>query len=66
LYVANEGRFVAFVGEGDGERAAALLPGGAVIGNVRALGGGTVTLRSAFGTGRLLDLLSGEQLPRIC
>lgn len=66
LYVANEGRFIAFVAEGDGERAAALLPGGAVIGRVKETGAGVVTLRSLIGAERVLDLLSGEQLPRIC
>jgi hydrogenase expression/formation protein HypE len=66
LYVANEGRFIAFVAEGDGERAAALLPGGAVIGKVKETGSGVVTLRSLIGAERVLDLLSGEQLPRIC
>lgn len=66
LYVANEGRFVAFVAEGEGERAAAQLPGGAVIGKVTETGAGPVTLRSMIGAGRVLDLLSGEQLPRIC
>ncbi|MCS7044014.1 MAG: hydrogenase expression/formation protein HypE [Bryobacteraceae bacterium] len=66
LYVANEGRFVAFVAEGDGGRAAALLPGGTVIGRVKKPGAGAVTLRSVIGATRMLDLLSGEQLPRIC
>lgn len=66
LYVANEGRFVAFVAAGDGERAAALLPGGAVIGRVKGTGRGLVALRSVIGATRTLDLLSGEQLPRIC
>jgi len=66
LYVANEGRFLAFVAEGDGERAAALLPGATVIGKVTETGAGARTLRSVIGAARLLDLLSGEQLPRIC
>lgn len=66
LYVANEGRFVAFVAPGEGSRAAALLPGGTVIGKVTQAGAGAVTLRSLIGAERVLDLLSGEQLPRIC
>lgn len=66
LYVANEGRFAAFVAAGEGERAASLLPGGAVIGKVTGRGEGVVTLRSVIGATRVLDLLSGEQLPRIC
>jgi hydrogenase expression/formation protein HypE len=72
LYVANEGRFVAFVAPEDADRALALLRGhpgsqGACrIGEVRAGAPGLVTLRSRIGVARVLDLLSGEQLPRIC
>lgn len=70
LYVACEGRLVAFVAGPEAPRALALLrslPGGegaAIIGRVHE--GAAVTLRTALGTPRLLDLLSGEQLPRIC
>ena len=72
LYVANEGRFVAFVDPADAERALGVLregPGGAgatVAGVVKAAPAGLVTLRSTIGSVRVLDLLSGEQLPRIC
>jgi hydrogenase expression/formation protein HypE len=73
LYVANEGRFVAFVPEVEVERALALLrqepvsSGACVIGRVTTDGPtGLVTLRTTIGTTRVLDLLSGEQLPRIC
>jgi len=38
----------------------------AEIGTVCDTHPGSVVLRSAFGSGRLLDLLSGEQMPRIC
>jgi hydrogenase expression/formation protein HypE len=71
LYVACEGRMVAFVPDGEAERAIALMRGHAIgagaarIGTVSA-GTGTVTLRTRLGSRRLLDLLSGEQLPRIC
>jgi hydrogenase expression/formation protein HypE len=69
LYVANEGRFVAFVAAADAERALAILQAehanAATIGRVGA-GGGRVTLRTTLGTSRILDMLSGEQLPRIC
>jgi hydrogenase expression/formation protein HypE len=70
-YVANEGRFVAFVPEHEADRAVSLMrrhrvgAGAAVIGRVRA-GDDTVVARNAFGTMRVLDMLSGEQLPRIC
>lgn len=72
LYVACEGRLVAFVPEGEAARALETLrstPGGegaARIGSVKADGSGTVLLRTRMGTRRVLDLLSGEQLPRIC
>ncbi len=72
LYVACEGRLVAFVPAAEAERALAILrryPLGADavhIGRVRSGPAGMVTLRTRFGAGRLLDLLSGEQLPRIC
>jgi hydrogenase expression/formation protein HypE len=72
LYVACEGRMVAFVPGDDADRALEALraaPGGegaARIGSVTAGGAGTVLLRTRMGTRRVLDLLSGEQLPRIC
>jgi hydrogenase expression/formation protein HypE len=74
LYVANEGRFVAFVRETDADRTLGILRGhsvaaGAVaIGTVTAREGpkGRVVLRSRIGARRILDRLSGEQLPRIC
>jgi hydrogenase expression/formation protein HypE len=72
LYVANEGRMVIFVPESQAETTLAQLrrhplgQGAARIGQVRSAGTGQVGLRSPFGAERILDLLSGEQLPRIC
>ena len=72
LYVANEGRFVCFLPAAQADRALAILartaPGGppALIGHVRPAPAGQVTLRSVIGAERILDRLSGEQLPRIC
>ena len=72
LYVACEGRFLAFVAPGDAEAALALLgaradtAAAARIGTVRAGTPGLVTLKTMAGGERVLDLLSGEQLPRIC
>ncbi|HZD47611.1 MAG TPA: hydrogenase expression/formation protein HypE [Silvibacterium sp.] len=72
LYVANEGRFVAFVPESDAGRALEILrsqpvSSGAVhAGNVHENSSGIVTLHSRVGGNRVLDMLSGEQLPRIC
>jgi hydrogenase expression/formation protein HypE len=71
LYVANEGRLVAFVPAPSAKRTLALMrahPGAhdaAPIGQVTDMTG-AVTLRTRLGGTRLLDLLSGEQLPRIC
>jgi hydrogenase expression/formation protein HypE len=72
LYVANEGRFVAFVPAGQAEKALNSLrqcevsSGAAVIGTVADGAAGTVILQSRIGGRRVLDMLSGEQLPRIC
>jgi hydrogenase expression/formation protein HypE len=72
FYVANEGRFVAFVPAAHSDRALAIMQrfapegGAGRIGEVRESPGGEVTLRSTVGVERILDRLSGEQLPRIC
>lgn len=72
LYVANEGRFAVFVAEGDVDRALAAMQGEAVsagalrVGTVYERVSGIVTVRSRIGGNRVLDMLSGEQLPRIC
>jgi hydrogenase expression/formation protein HypE len=67
FYVANEGRFIAFVAAEDAERALAILGEDArTIGTVMEETNGLVTLRSAIGANRIVDMLSGEQLPRIC
>jgi hydrogenase expression/formation protein HypE len=73
LYLANEGKLAALVAP---EACADLLAAmhahplgrrAAVVGEVLAGGHpGLVTLRSAFGGERVVDLLQGEQLPRIC
>jgi hydrogenase expression/formation protein HypE len=72
LYVACEGRMVLFVPGHHAAQALELLhttkggEGAARIGMVTAADQGTVYLRTSLGTKRILDLLSGEQLPRIC
>jgi hydrogenase expression/formation protein HypE len=72
LYVANEGCFAAFVAEADVPRALEILrkdPRGgqaSLIGHVGKGTSGLVTMRGAIGVARILDQLSGEQLPRIC
>jgi len=73
LYVANEGRFIAFVPEEQAARALEILranPLGANAARIGAVAAASphpvVTLKSQIGATRILDLLSGEQLPRIC
>src|SRR5690606_21995443 len=67
MYVANEGRFVAFVAPQDAGRALDILgPEAVAIGEVQEERSGLVTLQSAIGANRIVDMLSGEQLPRIC
>jgi hydrogenase expression/formation protein HypE len=72
VYLANEGRFVAFVPARDAGRAlekmrAHPLGGQAsIIGSVSEDGWGLVTMRNRIGTTRVIDMISGEQLPRIC
>lgn len=70
IYVANEGRFVAFIPAKDVEKTCSILtaknPQASVIGQVQDKAGGLVTMRSKIGSTRIVDLLSGEQLPRIC
>lgn len=80
LYVANEGRFIAFVSPKDAERALAILwseqatqdnsipfeSNACIIGRVTEKSTGRVTMTSKIGAQRIVDMLSGEQLPRIC
>lgn len=72
LHVANEGRFVAFVAERDAVRAVEIMrefetAAGAVrIGKVMTSSEPRVLLKSRIGANRILDMPSGEQLPRIC
>jgi len=72
LYVANEGRLVAFVPAEAVENTLEIMqshpaaPQPTVIGTVSDAHPGTVELRSPLGGGRIVDLLSGEQMPRIC
>ncbi len=72
MYVANEGTLVAFVApEAAGDALAALraAPGGeqaAEIGEVKTEPPGMVLVETAFGGRRVMDLLVGDPLPRIC
>ncbi len=66
LYVANEGRFVAFIPANQAEQALQLLPEASRVGTVLSETATTVYLRSIAGGERILHMISGEQLPRIC
>lgn len=72
LYVANEGKLVAFVRAERADEALEAMraaPGGedaAVIGEVREEPPGRVLGRTAFGGHRMIDMLVGDPLPRIC
>jgi hydrogenase expression/formation protein HypE len=72
LYLANEGKLVAVV---PGEYAEPLLsamqqhPSGkeaAIVGEVQSSPAGVVIQKTSFGGERIVDMLTGEQLPRIC
>ncbi len=72
LYVACEGRFVAFVAKEQAQAALAIMKrnsveaNAAIIGEVKASPAGLVSMESVVGVRRIVDMLSGEQLPRIC
>ncbi|RKX26331.1 MAG: hydrogenase expression/formation protein HypE [Candidatus Zixiibacteriota bacterium] len=72
MYVANEGRFVAFVPAREAEQTVAILGDCSpdltpvIIGEVSDGERGVVTMKSIIDAERIVDMLSGEQLPRIC
>jgi len=72
LYVANEGKLVAVVGPDEVDAAVRALRGhalgerAAVIGEVVAEPEGLVVLQTSFGGTRIVDMLVGDPLPRIC
>jgi len=72
LYVANEGKLIAIVAPEDAEKLVAAMrshPLGQearIIGTVTSAHPGMVVERTAYGTTRVVDMLAGDQLPRIC
>lgn len=72
MYVANEGRMVAIVAPDDADAALIALravpgnEGAAEIGEVKTEPPGMVLVETAFGGKRVMDLLAGDPLPRIC
>jgi hydrogenase expression/formation protein HypE len=72
LYVANEGRLVAIVPSPAAQEALLALrshPMGkdaCIVGRVTSEHPRMVVMRTLFGTTRIVDMLAGDQLPRIC
>jgi hydrogenase expression/formation protein HypE len=72
LYVANEGKLIAIVAPRDAEqvlcamRATRYGEDAAIIGEVRQEPAGRVLMRTTLGSTRVVDMLAGEMLPRIC
>ena len=72
LYVANEGKLVAIVAPAEADQLLAAMQShplganGRIIGKVVEAHPGIVMMRTCLGTSRIVDMLSGDQLPRIC
>jgi len=72
LYVANEGKLVTMVAREDAEKVLSAMratkygEGAVIIGEVTAEPRGRVLLKTALGSTRIVDMLAGEMLPRIC
>jgi hydrogenase expression/formation protein HypE len=72
LYIANEGKLVAILSAEDADRVLKAMrenPYGkdaSIIGEVRAEHPGRVVMKTCLGTSRIVDMLVGDPLPRIC
>lgn len=72
LYLANEGKLVIFLPEAEADRALEIMRRHTAgvhakrIGTAGRRGRPQVTVRTVIGGRRILDMLTGEQLPRIC
>lgn len=72
LYIANEGKLVCFVPREDAEKVLTIMKktrfgeGAVIIGEVAEEPKGRVLLKTAIGSTRVVDMLAGEMLPRIC
>ena len=72
LYVANEGKLAAIVAPELPDKLVGRMKQNrcgseaGIIGGVKAEPGGIVSMRTGFGSTRIVDMLVGEQLPRIC
>lgn len=72
LYVANEGKLIAIVGPDSAEKVLAAMHANRlgkdaqIIGTVAGTHPAMVMMRTRLGTSRIVDMLAGDQLPRIC
>ena len=72
LYVANEGKLIAIVDPAAAEQVLAIMRKHPLGGDAQIIGTVTdrqsvpLSMRTAYGTNRVVDMLSGDQLPRIC
>ncbi|MBW2645140.1 MAG: hydrogenase expression/formation protein HypE [Deltaproteobacteria bacterium] len=72
LYIANEGKLLAFVGPDHAEKVLKIIKANeygkdaSIIGEVDADSPGKVFMKTTIGGTRIVDMLTGEQLPRIC
>ncbi len=72
LYVANEGKLIAIVGREEADRILAAMrqtrygEEAVIVGEVQTGSPGRVLMKTAIGSHRLVDVLPGEMLPRIC
>ncbi len=72
LYMANEGKMIVILPQHKADRALQILhdtsygKGAVQIGTVQEKPAGLVTIKTLLGTNRILDMLTGEMLPRIC
>jgi len=72
LYIANEGKLIAFVPEKDAQKVLEIIQqdefgkDAVIIGEVTQEDPGKVFLQTTIGGVRIVDMLTGEQLPRIC
>ncbi|MBE2199832.1 MAG: hydrogenase expression/formation protein HypE [Anaerolinea sp.] len=72
LYIANEGKLVVIVAREDAEAVLATMrqtrygAEAVIVGEVKADAPGRVLLKTSFGSTRIVDVLMGEMLPRIC
>jgi hydrogenase expression/formation protein HypE len=72
LYSANEGKLVAIVPDGDAARVIRAMQQNrygkqaCIIGEVRSENPGRVVMQTRIGASRIVDMLVGDPLPRIC